>query len=158
TLMPAWDQTVTVHYATAAGTATDQPPSPDFVAQSGNLTFPPGTTSLTVSVPVIGDKHAEPSKGFFLNLSAPVNAQLGDSQGQATIQENALPATLQFGSPRYTASENGATATLAVIRTGELGIAATVQYQTVHGSAIGASDYGTRSGTLSFGIGVTTQT
>ena len=51
-LSTASSNTVTVHYATADGTATA--PS-DYTATSGTLTFGPGETSKPVSVPVKGD-------------------------------------------------------------------------------------------------------
>ena len=74
--------TVTVGYATAAGTATE---GTDLLAATGTLTFVPGETSKAVSVAVKGDTEVEPSETFYLVLSAPTNAILGDAQGTGTI-------------------------------------------------------------------------
>src|SRR5207253_827917 len=57
TLAPASSQAVTVHYATADGTAT-QPA--DYTTTSGDLTFAPGETTKPVVVPVKGDTIDEP--------------------------------------------------------------------------------------------------
>jgi Calx-beta domain len=73
---------VTVHVATANGTATA---GTDYIAVAGTLTFAPFQTSLTVPVQVIGDAVNEPFETFFVNLSAPTNAIIADNQGRGTI-------------------------------------------------------------------------
>ena len=57
----------------------------DYLPTSGQLVFPPGTTSLPVDVTVNGDVAPEPNETFFVNLSAPINGVIGDSQGMGTI-------------------------------------------------------------------------
>ena len=59
--------------------------SNDFVAASGQLVFPPGTTTVPVNIAVNGDAVAEGDETFVVNLFAPINAVVGDAQGQATI-------------------------------------------------------------------------
>jgi hypothetical protein len=83
----ASDQTVTVAYTTADGTATA---GDDYLPASGTLTFPPATTTQPISVTVNGDVADEPtvsgpSESFFVNLASPANAMIADGQGQATI-------------------------------------------------------------------------
>jgi hypothetical protein len=85
TLSPASAQTVTVNYATADDTATG---GVDYVPGSGTLTFAAGTTSQPVSVDVIGDLLLEGNETFFVNLSAPVNANIVDGQGLGTIVDD----------------------------------------------------------------------
>jgi len=80
--------TVSVSYATADGTATA---GSDYTAASGVLTFLPGTTTQPVSVDVLGDTTIETDESFFLNLSGPTNATLGDSQGVGTIGDDDAP-------------------------------------------------------------------
>ena len=84
---------VTVTYATANGTATA---GSDYTAVGATvLTFPAGTTSLPVSVNVIGDTTSEPNETFVVNLSAPGNATIADAQGQGTItNDEAGPVTV----------------------------------------------------------------
>jgi subtilisin family serine protease len=83
TLSASSAQTVTVNYATANGTATTA--NNDYSSKSGTLSFSPGTTSLTVSVRVRGDRTVEPNETFYVNLSGATNAVIGDSQGLGTI-------------------------------------------------------------------------
>src|SRR5262249_27465757 len=52
-------QTVSAHSAPANGTAKA---GSDYPATAGNLTFPPGTTSRTVAVAIVGDAGLEPDE------------------------------------------------------------------------------------------------
>jgi hypothetical protein len=84
TLSAAYDQPVTVNFATADGTATLA--DNDYVAASGTLTFAPGETSKTVTVWVNGDRKRETNETFYLLLSEPSsNALILDAQGVGTI-------------------------------------------------------------------------
>jgi hypothetical protein len=77
---------VTVHYATADGTATAPA---DYAATSGDLSFPPGATTETVTVPVVPDSVDEPNETFTLNLSAPsTGVSIQDGQGIGTIVDD----------------------------------------------------------------------
>lgn len=75
-------QPVTVDFATADGTALA---GIDYVAQAGVLTFAPGVTTLSVSVPVVSTGAYSPNETFSFNLSNPVHAPLSDPQGIATL-------------------------------------------------------------------------
>ena len=88
TLSPPSDQTVTVSYATANGTATA---GADYVAKSGTLTFPPEEVEQTIDVVVNNDAIFDDDETFNLNLSNPVNAGLADAQGVGTIQDEVPP-------------------------------------------------------------------
>ena len=91
TLSAASGQTVTVNYATADGTAA-QPA--DYTAVSGTLTFAPGQTTRTITVPVIGETIPEANETFFVNLSGAVNATIADNQGVGTITNDDVPVTI----------------------------------------------------------------
>jgi hypothetical protein len=87
TLSVAQDETVTVNYGTADGTATTA--DNDYLAAFGTLTFAPGETSKTITVEVIGDPTPEPDETFFVNLSgASANALIMDGQGFGTIRDD----------------------------------------------------------------------
>jgi len=95
-LTGAINQTVTVDYTTIDGSTVA---GSDYITTAGTLTFTPGTTSLTVSVPIIGDPNAELTEFFYLALSnATGGAVIGDEQGVATLlnDDGAVPAPL-FG-------------------------------------------------------------
>ena len=66
--------TVTVDYATSDGTATA---GDDYVAISGALTFTPGATVQTFTVPILDDTLSEVTEMINLTLSNPVNALIG---------------------------------------------------------------------------------
>lgn len=96
-------QTVSVNYATADGTAT-QPA--DYTSASGTLTFTPGQTTRTITVPVIGETVPEANETFFVNLSGAANATISDNQGVGTITNDDVPVTVSPGT-----LPNGAVAT-----------------------------------------------
>ena len=81
-------QSVTVNYATASGTATA---GTDFTPTIGTLTFPAGTTSRFLSVPVIGDTLVEGTETFTVTLSGPVGAVLARPQGVGAIIDDDAP-------------------------------------------------------------------
>lgn len=85
TLGRATTATVTVRYTTANGSATA--PS-DYRTTSGTLTFSPGTTSLQVGVPVVGDKVKEANETFALNVFGSVNASIADPVGTAVVRND----------------------------------------------------------------------
>lgn len=85
TLAPASAQTVTVNYLTSGGTAT---PGADYTATSGTLTFAPGVTTQTITVPIVGDTVAEPDETFLVSLSGPTGATLVAADGTGTIQND----------------------------------------------------------------------
>lgn len=86
TLSAAYDQAVTVNFATQNGTANS---GSDYQSKSGTVTFLPGETSKTITITVYGDKKREANETFFVNLFAPsTNAWLFDPQGKGTILDD----------------------------------------------------------------------
>ena len=81
-LSQAATKTVTVAYATAANTATA---GSDYTNSTGTLTFTPGITTQSITVPILGDTVDEVNETFFVSLSNPSQATLGDSQAVGTI-------------------------------------------------------------------------
>ena len=82
TLAASSSDTVSVHYETANDTATT---AVDYVAVRGTLTFIPGQTDKTISVPVIGDTISEADEQYFVFLGGATNAAITDSQGVGII-------------------------------------------------------------------------
>jgi aryl-phospho-beta-D-glucosidase BglC (GH1 family) len=85
TLSAPSTSTVTVNYSTSSGTAAS---GVDFRATSGTITFTPGQTRMTISIPVLGDASAEGNETFVVRLSSPANAVLGTSQATGTILDD----------------------------------------------------------------------
>jgi hypothetical protein len=66
TLSAAYDQTVTMSFLTATGTATTS--DSDYIAKTGTLTFAPGETTKTITIEVKGDSKKEANETFYLDL------------------------------------------------------------------------------------------
>lgn len=82
-------QQVTVHYATANGSAEA---GIDYVPTEGTLTFAPGVIAQTVNVEILGDNINEGTEYFSVNLSDPVNAGIAKGVGLGTIlDQDAAP-------------------------------------------------------------------
>jgi uncharacterized membrane protein YciS (DUF1049 family) len=156
TLSAVSGQTVTVNYATANGTAIAPG---DYTSSSGTLTFAAGTTTQTISVPVVGDTLDEANETFVVNLSGATNATIADSQGIGTITDNDATPSLVINNVSVTEGNTGTqNAVFTVTLSAASGQTVTVNYATANGTATAGSDYVARSGTLTFIAGTTTQT
>ncbi|HVS80930.1 MAG TPA: DUF4394 domain-containing protein, partial [Pyrinomonadaceae bacterium] len=155
TLSPASTQTVTVDYFTSNGTATA--PS-DYQSVNGTLTFSPGVTTRTISVPVNGDTTPEGDETFFVNLTNASNAVIVGGLGVGTILNDDPGGIMQFSAASYSVPESAGPAVITVTRTGSTIGTVTVNYATSNGTATAGVDYGNTSGTLSFGTGETSKT
>lgn len=84
TLSAAYDQAVTVNYATHDSSATVA--GNDYVATSGTLTFAPGQKTKTFTVTIKGDKQKESDESFYVLLSgASNNALIDNAYGWGSI-------------------------------------------------------------------------
>jgi len=157
TLSKPTNQTVTVQYNTANGTADA---GQDYVASSGTLTFQPGETSKTLSVAVKGDLIDEYDETFFVNLSGAANAQIAHGQGLSTIIDNDPPPSMVISDVTKNEGNSGYTSftfTVSLSAPSEKGVS--VNYATADGTATTANkDYVAASGTLFFAAGQTSQT
>ncbi len=64
--------------------------------------------------------------------------------------------TIQFSDSIYTVNEEGPAAVITVVRTGNLDLAASVEYTTIDGSAVNGADYVFTTGVLNFASGQST--
>jgi beta-glucanase (GH16 family) len=84
-LSRAFDQAVTVDFATADGTAG----APlDYIAKTGTITFPAKTTEVALDITVVGDTIKEADETFSVVLSNPKNATIATGVGTATIRND----------------------------------------------------------------------
>ena len=58
----------------------------DYDSRSGNLVFPPGVTSQTINVRVVGDTTPEQDEVFFVNLYAADSTSTGINKGQGQVR------------------------------------------------------------------------
>ena len=155
TLSAASAQPVTVAYTTAGGTAAVG----DYQDTSGTLTFAPGETSKAITVLVNGDRLAEPTETFVVNLSGSTNATIADGQGVATILDD--EPRISIGD--VTKKEGNAKKSALFVFTVTLSVAydqpVTMSFGTVNGTATTSDgDYVGKTGTLTFAPGETSKT
>lgn len=81
--------TVSVNVGTRGQTAL---PGVDYEPQYQKVTFAPGTTTATFTVPVIGNKDFEPDRAFGIELTDPVGATVG-----STVTGAASDVTVAWG-------------------------------------------------------------
>ena len=154
-LTSASSSDVSVHYATADGTATA---GSDYTAKSGTLTIPAGSTSGIIQVPIRGDTSVEADETFFLNLSSPVNASIADAQGQGTILND--DTTISVSNVTLPEGNSGTRAfSFIVSLSAASAYPITVNYLTANGTATAGSDYTAIATTpLVFAAGQTSKT
>ena len=85
TLSAASSTPVSVHYATADGTAHA---GSDYLARSGTLTFAAGETRKTIQISAIGDSLLEANESFKVLLTGPVGATIADGTGLGIIDND----------------------------------------------------------------------
>jgi len=133
----------------------------DYESAAGTLTFNPGETAKTVTVLINGDTSFEPNETFFLNLTSPVNATIGDAQGQGTItNDEAAPVVpaLLIGDVSIAEGNSGSSlATFTVTLSPSSASQVKVDYANANGTATAGSDYVATNGTLTFDPGDTSK-
>ncbi|MHA3770669.1 Calx-beta domain-containing protein [Verrucomicrobiota bacterium sgz303538] len=159
TLSQSQSSTVTVDYTTADGTATA---GSDYTAVSGTLSFSPGETMKTVSVPISGDTVQEVDETLRLLLSNAVGVSVGKAGVLGTIANDDSPESLPVLSVANASVTEGHFGTSSLIFTFSLSKASasavSLQYSTADGTATVGSDYTATFGTLTFAPGETTKT
>jgi subtilisin-like proprotein convertase family protein len=130
-------------------------PSGDYASTSGVVSFSPGTLTRSITTTLVGDTSPEGSETFFLNLSAPTNATLADSQAQATILND--DTSISIADVAQNEGGTGVTNfTFTVSLSHPLGVSANVNYATSPGTATAGGDYTHTAGSLVFAAGTTT--
>lgn len=81
-LSDEWHETVTVEWSTANGSAVA---GLDYVADNGTISFAPGQQSRQIPVTVLANPAAVDDRDFFVELSDPEQASLGNTPGRALI-------------------------------------------------------------------------
>jgi hypothetical protein len=139
---------ITVPYTTADGTAVA---GQDYTATSGTLTFPAGTTTQMVSVPIATDSLYEADETLELRISG--------VSGTATIQNDDEAPSLSIASASSSEGTGGEKSlSFTVSLSAVSGRATTVNYATSGGTASAMSDYATTNGTLTLPAGNQTGT
>ena len=102
---------MTVDYATADGSgAKGAFAGTDYTAKSGTLTFSPGQSTQTISIPITPYSVVQPNKSFQVVLSNPVGATLANSTATLTILNDnvqTVPPPISTGGPGPQPEETG---------------------------------------------------
>jgi uncharacterized delta-60 repeat protein/uncharacterized repeat protein (TIGR01451 family) len=150
------DVTVTVDYFTADGSAVD---TLDYSSQFGQLTFGPGETEKSFSVPILNDVAAELDETVVLaltNLTAGAVFGSGGQVGTLTIfDDDFASGQLRFSSAVYSASEADGVVNVVVQRTGGNAGAIAVDVATAPLSAVPGVDFNAVATSLTWGDGDT---
>jgi hypothetical protein len=150
---------VTVHYATADGSATA---GSDYTSKSGTITFAAGATSAAVSISVKGDRVPEGNEAFTVVLSSPQGATLHRTKGTVSVltdDRSGSPTTgvqLSVGAASVVEGNVGARALrFTVALSTPSTTAVQLHYATTPGTAT-ASDFSAASGNVTIPAGATT--
>ncbi|QOV89480.1 Calx-beta domain-containing protein [Humisphaera borealis] len=152
------NQPVTFKYGTASGTAAS---GADFAAKVGTFTIPAFGKTAVLTIQVKGDTIYEANETFFVNLSAPTMAIIGDGQGKGTVVNNdPLPKIRINNAPNVFEGNSGTrTMTFTVTLDRASSTPVSVNFATADGTAKAAlNDYVSRSGTITFAAGQTSKT
>ncbi len=137
--------TVTVQYQTSDGASgfsgVTAYAGGDYTSKSGTLTFAPGETSKTISIPITNDTSVEANEVFTVSLKNPAGgATLGTvAKAVVTIVED--DSAIEFGTSNYTVNENAGYVTITLVRKGSTVGAATVDLNISSGTAEAGKDF-----------------
>jgi hypothetical protein len=165
-LSAASNLSVSVSYATSDRTAKA---GTDYTSTAGVLTFDPGQTTKTVSVPILQGSPGA-SKEFFLTLTSPTNATFSRSAGIGTIVYASSGAlTMAIDDPSVKEGNTVAAGGSSNTTTGIVLLAFSVSlskpsstlvsatYATADGTAAAETDYVAQSGLIAFPPGKVTR-
>src|SRR5207244_8122383 len=110
-------------------------------------------------VAVIGDRSAEPTENFVVNLSAATNGLIVASQGDGTILHDEPRISISDVTKAEGKKNQTTLFTFTVTLSAAYDQAVTMSFRTVDGTATTSdSDYIAKTGTLTFAPGETTKT
>ena len=133
----------------------------DIVHTAGTLTFLPGETAKTVTIPVIGDALNEDSDTFTLSLSGVTNARISDGFAKLTVLDNDPQPTVSISDASAVETDSSFTSTPAVFTvtlSAPTSKTVGVAYATANGTATANGDYDSRQFSVSFAPGETSKT
>lgn len=155
-LSSSTSRAISVDFATSDGSAKA---GADYAAASGTLSFAAGETSKTVVVDVVGDTLFETKEKFFVTLSNPDGATVGDAVAVGRIlNDDPAPSLVIADVAQAEGTSSDPTPFLfTVTLSATSGASTTVSFATANGTAVAGSDYSAKTGTLTFRPGETTK-
>lgn len=151
-------QNVTVNYTTQDGTAVA---GTDYTTTSGTATITAGSTSTTITVPVLHNALFELDKTFTLKLSGGSGYLVSGSTLTATgtiVNDDVAP-TISIANASVTEGNSGtSTMTFTITASGASGVPITVNYVSSNGTATAGTDYNAANSTATIAVGSTSTT
>lgn len=126
-----------VHVATAHGTADES----DYVPVSTDVAFLPGELSQAVTVNVSGDTNNESDETFFVMLSSPQNATIGNGTATGTILNDDYPSISIDDVSRAEGNSGSTVFRFTLTKAGSSTGNASVDVASADGTASAGSDY-----------------
>lgn len=147
------NESVTVFYETSDITATN---NSDYLGKTNSatatnaLTFLPGETFKTFTVPILEDSDVEGSESFAVRLFDPSsNAQLATpSNAVVTIIDN--DSRFSFATNSFAVDEGGTNVIVTIVRTNTSIGEATIDFATSNETALAGADFTATNGTITF--------
>lgn len=157
TLSAPVSQSVTVLANPTSGTANVNEDFTSFFPMQ--VIFPPGRTSQTFAVNVVGDRTFEDDETFTLNLVDPTNATIERSQGHGIIKNDDPFPSIAIANLTLSEPPTGTTQfNFLVTASNPSSRPITVQFATADGTAHAGSDYVQTAGTLTLSPLTTSET
>src|SRR5439155_988190 len=120
--------------------------------------FTPGETTKRIPVAVNGDLTFEVNETFFVNLSAPSHATIGNGKGTGTITNDDGVPSISISDVTVTEGNSGTTpAVFTVSLSNPSSQTIMVAFATADGTSHSGSDYVASNGTVVFAPGRTTK-
>ena len=140
-----------VDYETVNGTAVA--PGDFSAIPTSTLNFGPTDTSMQVTVLVNGDTINEANEAFTVHLSNASGATISDADGTGTITNDDAAPSFSIDDVTHDEGDAGTTSyTFTVTKTGSTALSASVDYETVNGTAVAPGDFtAIPATTLTFG-------
>ncbi|MDH5327315.1 MAG: DUF1566 domain-containing protein [Gammaproteobacteria bacterium] len=150
------DSAVTVDYATSDGTATA---GEDYAGVAGTLTIDAGMTGGEINVAVVGDSMYEGDETLTLNFSNVSGATLANTVVTGTIlNDDPLP-SVSISDASVAEGNSGTTNLIFTVSLGSVSsLPVSLEYVTVDGVALSASDFVTVSDIATIAAGETSTT
>jgi peptidoglycan-N-acetylglucosamine deacetylase len=148
---------VSVAYATRDGTAKA---GLDYERRSGTATFPAGTTSRRITIPVYGNDLDQPDRTFEVVLASPSGLRIGQGTAKVTVLDDDPPPAVEVLDAQVVEGAAGTRTTVHVpVRlSGPSGRPTAVRYTTQDGTARAGTDYRATSGRVILETGQTRTT
>ncbi|HWS89121.1 MAG TPA: NF038122 family metalloprotease [Pyrinomonadaceae bacterium] len=153
-------ETTSVNYSVTGGTAV---PGADFVETTGTVNFAGGDLWKVVTLKVNDDTARESSETVVLTLTSASGGSVVGAPSAAVLtildDDDFPPNSVRIsGAATQAVAEGGGHVEITVTRSGDTSQAASVDYRTADGTALGTRDYTFAGGTLDFAAGEATKT